>query len=344
MTSAKILAAFCAGLALGPGVAAAAAAPHAYHAPRTVHGQPDLQGIWTNVTVTRLERRPGAALTVPPEREAAEERAQIESFMHPPGDIIDARATEWQPLYRAARIGGRVRTSFIVSPADGRLPYRPGVREAIGAKLGVLDEVTDNPEDRLTGERCLTGAGGPPIVNPNAAGAKQIVQTGDEVAILSESNHDVRIVRLGSPGHPPVHAPAAMRTWMGDSIGWWEKDTLVVETINLHPEETLRQGFALSPAARITERFTRTSNTELLYSYEVDDPATYTQVWRAELPFMADPAPIFEYACNEGNYSLEGILAGARRVEADAAAARNHEKGAPGGPDAPVVRPAGGAR
>jgi len=111
-----------------------------------------------------------------------------------------------------------------------------------------------------------------------------------------------------------------VRAWMGDSIGWWQGDTLVVETVNLHPEELLHQGFVLSPAARITERFTRTSKTELLYSYEVDDPATYTEVWRAEMPFVAETSPIYEYACHEGNYSMTGILAGARKQEADAAA------------------------
>jgi len=299
---------------------AAAAPPQAYRAPRTVYGQPDLQGAWTNVSVTRLERRPGLALTVPPAQEAAEEAAQVKAFMHPPGDVFDQRASEWQPEYHAARIDGRVRTSFIVSPADGRLPYRPGVRERLAARVRALDELADNPEDRTTGDRCLTGAGGPPMVNPNAAGGRQIVQTRDAVAILSETNHDVRIVRLGTPGHPPVHGPAGVRAWMGDSIGWWQGDTLVVETVNLHPEELLHQGFVLSPAARITERFTRTSKTELLYSYEVDDPATYTEVWRAEMPFVAETSPIYEYACHEGNYSMTGILAGARKQEADAAA------------------------
>jgi hypothetical protein len=293
----------------------AAAPVHArpYHVPHTAYGAPDLQGTWTNVSVTRLERKPGLPLIVARAEEAAYEKLAIETFMHPPEDALGQRGSEWQPEYHAGRIDGRVRTSWIVSPADGRLPYRPGVRERHDALVAAADTVADDPETRTIYDRCLMGASGPPISNPNSAGAKQIVQTPSEVVILSEANHDVRIVRLNGR-----HPPNTVRVWAGDSIGHWEKDTLVVETTNFHPQETQHATFLMSAEAHITERFTRVSPTELRYAFEVDDPANYTQPWRAEMPFLAERSPIYEYACHEGNYSLPGMLAGARKVEADA--------------------------
>jgi len=303
----------------------AASAAHAgvYRAPRTHDGQPDLQGIWTNVSVTRLERKPGLPLIVPRTKEAAFEKAAIWAFMHITDDPFDQRASEWQPEYRAARIAGRMRTSFVVSPADGRLPWRPEARKAYEALQAAIPTSADGPEARPLSDRCLVVQTGPPMGNPNSAGGRQIVQTPTEIAIVSEMIHDVRIVRLGSRGGPrrPPHLPGNVRPWMGDSIGWWEGDTLVVETTNLHPQERLHAGFIISPDARITERFTRVSATELIYAYEVDDPATFTEVWRAEMPFHAESGPLYEFACHEGNYSMAGTLAGARREEADAKAA-----------------------
>jgi hypothetical protein len=130
-------------------------------------------------------------------------------------------------------------------------------------------------------------------------------------------NHDARIVRLNDR----KHLPAYMRPWMGDSVGWWEGDTLVVETTNFNPGESLRPYFnnsiLLSPQAKVTERFTRVSPTQILYRFEVDDPATYSQVWKAEMPLNAARGPVYEYACHEGNYALPGILAGARKADHD---------------------------
>src|SRR6185369_12369496 len=202
-------------------------------------------GIWTNVSVTRLERKPGLALIVPRGEEAAYEKAAIWAFMHIADDPFDQRASEWQPEYRAARIAGRMRTSFVVSPADGRLPWRPEARKAFEALQAAIPTAADGPEARPLSDRCLLAQTGPPMLNPNSAAGRQIVQTPTEIAIDSEMIHDVRIVRLGA------------------SIGWWEGDTLVVETTNLHPQERLHAGFIISPDARITERFTRVSATEL---------------------------------------------------------------------------------
>ncbi|MFL5297105.1 MAG: hypothetical protein ACJ798_12060 [Phenylobacterium sp.] len=286
--------------------------PHASHVARNAYGQPDLEGLWANGSLTKLQRRAGAPLTFATRAEEdAYEAAAAKRWAAQGAEGVGQGASEWLPTYRMARIDGKLRTSFIVDPPDGRVPYRP---EALKHYQQVDDgENFDGPETRDPTERCLTagsGSAGPPILTSPAAGFKQIVQTRNEVAILSELNHDVRIVRLGSK-----HLPASVRPWMGDSIGWWDGATLVVETTNFHPQEGYRLWFMMSPQARVTERFTRVSKTELRYSFEVDDPASYTQAWRAEMPFLADKGPIYEYACHEGNYGLPNILAGARREE-----------------------------
>jgi hypothetical protein len=133
-------------------------------------------------------------------------------------------------------------------------------------------------------------------MNPAVSAGKEIVQTKDEVAILSEMNHDVRIVRLIAQGAPGKvgHQPPQLHPWMGDSIGWWEGQTLVVETTGFHPLEAFRFSLLISPQARVTERFTRVAKDEILYAFEVDDPANYTAVWKAEMPLLADPGPIYE--------------------------------------------------
>jgi hypothetical protein len=132
--------------------------------------------------------------------------------------------------------------------------------------------------------------------------------------ILVEMNHDARIVRLGHE-----HLPAHVRPWLGDSIGWWEADTLVVETTNLRPDQEyrpeIRHSLYVPSSATVTERFTRVANDEILYEFTVEDREAYTQAWRAEIPLRATPSLIYEYACHEGNYALPGILGGARAAE-----------------------------
>ena len=291
-----------------------------YHAPRTAFGQPDLQGFWTNVSLTRLERDPDTPLTfATPAGEAAFARRSAQARARFEADGLGQGVSEWHPAFTMARIDGRLRTSFIVSPDDGRLPYRPGARDRYKAiDAAALLQTAAGPEARTPGDRCLMGgfaSSGPPYLNPAVAGVKQIVQTPTEVAILTEMNHDVRIVRLGAKGSPPRHPPPGVRVWMGDSIGRWEGDTLVVETTNFHPQEQFRAMFLMSPGARVTERFTRVGATEILYAWEVDDPATFTVPWRAEMPFHADTGPIYEFACHEGNYGMTDMLAAARRQD-----------------------------
>jgi hypothetical protein len=304
----------------------------AYRAPRTRFGAPDLQGLWTNTSVTMLQRPPPFKTLVLSEKEAAMMEGGFKKFV---GDLVSTApidpAMPAPPVIKEvqnsdfiemdmhlARIDGQIRSSWIIDPADGKLPLSEAGRKA--AKLG--SRGFDGPEVRPTEERCLTAIGspeGPPMLNTGFNGHYQIVQTRDHVAILIEMNHDVRIIRLGDR----THLPPNVQPWMGDSVGWWEGDTLVVETTNLNPKGglwSLGGGFFYSPQAKLTERFTRRSKDEILYEFTVDDPITFTRPWRAELPMRPAKGPIYEYACHEGNYSLPNILAGAREQERAAGA------------------------
>jgi hypothetical protein len=290
---------------------ATAAQAGPYRAPRTSWGAPDLNGGWTNFSLTALERPAGVDKLVLTGAEGeALERKLADARANPPGDAIGNRSSEWWGEAFLARMQGGVRTSWIVSPADGKLPFSEEGRRRSTAPPARAD----NPEDRPNSERCLSAswsAMSAPILNSPYSPNYQIVQTARDVAILSEMNHDVRLIRLGGK-----HPPKTVRYWMGDSIGRWEKDTLVVETTNFNVLESNRRGYYISPDAVVTERFTRVSATQISYQFTVVDPANYTQPWTAEMPFNASAEPIFEFACHEGNYGLEGILAGARQEEA----------------------------
>ena len=312
----------------------AVAGPGEYRVPRTAHGAPDLEGVWTNTSVTMLQRPPNIKALEPTDAEAAMMEAgfakMVESLT---SDAPIDPATPAPPVakdvdnsdfiemdMRLARIDGRRRSSWIVEPADGRLPFTDAGRAA--AREARRDKGYDGPEVRPNEERCLTSIGsseGPPMMNAAFNGHYRIVQTRDHVAIHAEMNNDVRIIRLTD--HTRPHA--AIRPWMGDSIGWWEGDTLVVETTNLHPRShigALGGGFTYSPEARLTERFTRKAKDLILYEFAVVDPVNLTRPWRAEMPMRTAKGPIYEYACHEGNYSLGNILGGARAEERAGAA------------------------
>lgn len=312
------------------GAHAAPAAVVAYRAPRTADGAPDLQGLWTNTSLTFLQRTPMFKGLIATDQEEA---AMVSLFRKMAADVIstgpvDPKAPAPPVVKEApqsdfiemdlhlARINGQLRSSWIVDPADGRLPFTDAVKTARAAAAKAPD-VFDNPENRDTQERCLTAIGspeGPPMMNTGFNGNYQIVQTKDFVAIHVEMNHDVRIIRM----RDRTHLPAVIQPWLGDSVGWWEGDTLVVETTNLNPKghvNSLSGDFGYSPQTRIVERFTRTAKDQMLYEFSVDDPETFTKVWRAEMPMRAAKGPIYEYACHEGNYSLPNILAGAREAE-----------------------------
>jgi hypothetical protein len=312
--------------------AAALAQAADYKAPRNAFGQPDLQGTWTNASLTNLVRPPMyKTLTIPEEQAKAFEarQAAMRAAQNRPSDP-NAGAPRaggdpggynsfWvDPGTAMGRINGEVRTSWIIDPPDGQLPYHAEGRKLYESTLHRVRNTFDGPESRPLGERCILGFGstaGPPMLNVLYNNNYQIVQNRDYVTILVEMNHDARIIPLNDRVRPPSH----MRKWMGHSIGRWEGDTLVVETTGFHPDESLRPYFGnsiyISPDAKVTERFTRISPTQILYRFTVDDPKVYSKPWTAEMPLNATDKPVYEYACHEGNYSLPGILAGARLAE-----------------------------
>jgi len=225
-------------------------------------------------------------------------------------------------------IDGKFRTSIITDPENGRIPemtpagkaaamqrykfYRPNT----GTAWWVASEGPgpyDGPESLSDSERCLTGfgsTGGPPMLPVLYNNMKRIVQTDDHVMILVEMVHDARIVRLNSE-----HLPDDMRRWYGDSIGWWEGDTLVVDTTNFTDSPAL---FNASRNLHVVERFKKINDKDLLYSFTVEDPTIWTQPFSGEYVWSGSEAKVYEYACHEGNYSMEGMLRGARLLEREA--------------------------
>ncbi|HEY0646768.1 hypothetical protein [Phenylobacterium sp.] len=288
-------------------LAGGSAAGQVWRAPRTVAGQPDLQGVWSYNSLTRLERADRYSAVVIGEEEA---RAVTPPPLIPPDETGQAESETYDAEgLELARVNGEIRTAWIVEPPDGRLPLTAEARARAQAP-----PTFDGPETRRNQERCLMMPNvGPPIATAIYNNNLQILQTRDHVVILMEMNHEARIVPLGRPPHGPLHR------WMGDSVGWWEGDTLVVETTRLTPAQGLRASPAgalyLSPDAVITERFRRISPAQILYGYTVVDAANYTRPWRGEMPLTATRERMFEYACHEGNYSLPNILAGARAQE-----------------------------
>jgi hypothetical protein len=317
--------------------------------PRTPDGKPDLQGNWTNETQTPLERmgKQGATLTED-EAQKIEDRARqvaeyrdkasdpnragpskggdkrelppgepsfIERISEAAGGAVGGYNGFWlDPGDKVIKIDGVARSSIVVDPPDGRVPaltaearQRAAERAAFLKKFGEFD----HPELRGLAERCLLSFGsnaGPPML-PNYFynNNYQIVQTKDAVMVMTEMVHDARIIRIGGQ-----HPPKTVRQWLGDSIGRWEGDTLVVETTNFHP---LQQYRGASENLKVIERFTRTGPDTIVYKFTIEDPTTFTAPWSGELPFSRIDEQIFEYACHEGNYALSNILSGERAKE-----------------------------
>jgi len=320
---------------------AATAAPP-YKAPRNALGQPDLQGLWTNATITPLQRdaKYGDRLTISSE-DARKIEADNAAFTAEQNKPTDPKLTVedlpkdcgggfsgvncgynagWvDPGTKLIEFDGQFRTSIIVEPKNGRLPPMTAeARQRFQQLIRNYGGGADNPEGRALGERCLMSfdsSAGPPMLPLLYNNTYQIIQTKDEILIQVEMVHDLRHVRLTDR-----HTPGDIKTWMGDSIGRWEGDTLVIETINMRPEQGAFRG--PGPTGKVVERLTRISPTVIKYSFTVDDPAMFTQAWTGEVAMKATKGPIYEYACHEGNYALPGILGGARKAEQDAAAAR----------------------
>jgi hypothetical protein len=302
---------------------------------KNAYGQPDLGGVWSNATTTPFERpsrfADHLALT---EAQAAQVQGAAEAYRRagdvptdptsgPPTDRDTNRGYNrfWtDPGTAVMRVHGEPRSSMITTTPDGRIPARkPGAppvtgRGYTGAVAQVIDEngpdagPNDGPESRMLNERCIfmqTLAG--PVLRPVLYNNNyRITQGRDAVAIEVEMIHDVRIVRIGGK-----HRDNGIKPWMGDSIGWYEGNTLVVETTNYNPQQFF---YGASDKLKVTERFTRVANNRLLYQFMVDDPLVWDKPWGGEYEFWSSPG-LYEYACHEGNYGLSNILAGARAEE-----------------------------
>ena len=300
--------------------------------PRLENGQPDLQGVWSNRTLTPLTRdRALGEQLVLSEAEAraweSDHAEFIDSEYAPSdpdreagagaqgsndGDTDDGYNEFWKDVgSQLLQINGEYRSSIIVSPANGQIPFAEGARRAMFGNLPEGVSRNDGPEGRPLSERCLISFGthsGPPMLPVMYNNNYQIVQTDDYVMIQAEMIHDARIIRLHGEHRPELEK------WMGDSVGRWEGDTLVIETAGFHPQHRIYGGNA---ELTVTERLTRTSENQILYQFTVEDPSVFSQPWQGELLMNARPddEPIYEYACHEGNYALPGVLAGARRDE-----------------------------
>jgi len=317
--------------------------------PRTPDGKPDLSGVYDLATLTPVERTAGTPLVMTDEQAAQLEEkvadtkeqraAPIKGDRDAPplggdgspgaaGNVGGYNSFWIDSGSRYTIVDGRKRASIVIDPPDGRVPpMNPEARARTARNVRPTSDQTtreddpgfegngayDDPERRPLGERCLMGFGstsGPPAL-PNYFynNLHQIVQTKDSVMILTEMVHDARIVRMNAE-----HVPAQIRKWMGDSIGRWEGDTLVVDTTNFTDKTRFRGS---TDKLHIVERFTRVDAKSLRYRFTVEDPETWPAAWTGEYTWPATDELMYEYACHEGNYALGNILRGARLKEAN---------------------------
>jgi hypothetical protein len=307
----------------------AAAQTRTWNAPKTPDGQPDLQGTWTNATITPLERPADLAgkefLT---SQEAADYEKRIAQAnnadrrdLPAESDVGLAYNDFW--YNRGTKIVGTRRTSLIVDPPDGKVPALTPAAQKKQDELRVAarGHASDGPESRALTERCLLWpTAGPPMLPSFYNNNYQIVQGPGYVTILVEMIHDARVIPLD--GRP--HVSGNVRQWMGDSRGHWEGNTLVVDTTNFTDKTRFR---GADEKMHLVERFTRVDPDTILYEFTVDDPTAFTRSWTAQIPMRRTASPVYEYACHEGNYAMAGMLAGARADEKAAAdAAKNGSK------------------
>lgn len=295
-----------------------------YKVPRTVDGQPDLQGVWNFATVTPLERPSELATKDIFSDEEAEAFARREADKadhdkNPPADIVGNYNEFWYDGNR--RVVDTKRTSLIVDPPDGRLPPQTAEATRRDEALAVARKGVGRHEPTPGGfvedlgpgglqVRCILGFNSGPPMTPAAYNQNvQIFQTAGQVVLHNEMVHNARIVPLD--GRPHGRLPQ----WVGDSRGRWEGDTLVVDTVNFKRETAFLNGRTTSKL-HLVERFTRVDADTLLYEFTVDDPNVWTRPWTAQIAMTRSDDPIYEYACHETNYGLVGILGGARVKEA----------------------------
>ena len=287
--------------------------------PRTPWGVPDLRGVWDFRTLTPLERprELGEKAVLTAEEAATYERRTVaeldkdrrtEEGLTLQADVAAAYNQFWWD-YGTTLTEDR-RTSLIIDPADGHIsPLMPQAQARADAASAARQRPAHGPEDRSVGERCILGFNAGPPLNPSAYNNNiQLLQTPDHVVILIEMVHDARIVPLD--GRLPLSGD--IRQWRGDSRGHWSGNTLVVDTTNF-THKTSFQGSGEN--LHLVERFTLVNSETLLYEYTIDDPASFASSWSAAIPMNKTDAPLFEYACHEGNYGMFNLLAGARAEE-----------------------------
>lgn len=299
-----------------------------WSAPLTEHGHPNLQGVWyfgTNTPVTRpAELGDKKTYTLDEAKKVEEDMRQANIAQDQPLDPnrpapetgayigFEADFNFANKRNSLTRVNGEYRTSLVIDPANGQIPSREGFSDFHDDRKARGIETYDGPEAQDAGERCLSGGLAVPSLYPMPWNANlQIVQNEAYVMIMTEMNHDARIIKLSGS-----HDSNDFNYWMGDSVGFWEDDTLVVHTINFRPEHS-NFLMAMSGQFELTERFKRVNETEIVYAYTVNDPLAYTQPFTVErtIQLRQPDELIFEVACHEGNYSMRGVLAGARREE-----------------------------
>jgi hypothetical protein len=295
--------------------AAAAGPGSGWVVPRTPDGQPDLQGVWDYRTATPLERPAQFAdkeFLSDQEIAEYERRAAARDDGRPPDDARSDPSVHppWWLDYGRTVVATR-RSSLIVDPPDGRIPPVTADAQARAAERRAAAKgrgPADSPEDRSLWERCITRGLPEGMLPAGYNNNVQFVQTPGYVVIVSEMIHDARIVPID--GRP--HAPATIRSWLGDSRGRWDGNTLVVETKNFSPKTNFR---GASGNLRLVERFTRIDRGTIEYRVTMDDPGTWTRPWTVTFPLVRSDGHIYEYACHEANYGLQNILKNARATD-----------------------------
>jgi len=306
--------------------------------------RPDLEGIWTNGSLTNLTRFSGLDSLVVSAEEARliadslptggveggfEDGDGVNNLPTAGSEDFGARAYNqfWvDPGSNLMRVRGEYRTSYIIDPPNGQVPRLENPttdfrRTSYGSRYVTGIGNFDGPEAFPLSERCILSEGraGPAMQSGLYNNTYQFVQTDDYVMIDIEQMHDARIIPIYSSAAEARanRRPAVLQQYMGDSVGWYEDGALVVETVNVNPLQMQQSSTAITENGKVTERFERYSDTEIVYQFTVEDADLYSQSWTAELSFHAIDGQLYEYACHEGNYSLSGSLAGARRLEAD---------------------------
>ena len=306
--------------------------------------RPDLTGVWTNASLTNLSRRSGVESLVVSAEVALVMAASVpiggieggfddgDGVNNTPAvgsDDFGSRAYNhfWvDPGSNLALVKGEYRTSYIVNPENGQVPRLENPttdfqRTSFGSRYVTGVGNADGPEALPISERCILSEGkaGPAMRSGLYNNTYQFVQTDDYVMIEVEQMHDARIIPTFDSAEEARanRRPEVLQQYMGDSVGWYEDGVLVVETLNVNPQQMQQSATAITKNGKITERFMRYSDTEIVYRFTVEDSDLYSQPWTAELSFHATDGRLYEYACHEGNYSMPGTLAGARRLEAD---------------------------